>query len=155
AAYVPYFTRARPDSQDHAPRLAPGPAAATIRSATTASAITAPRAMKSGDRGMGPDYPSVDAKARLSLGLENRQALAHEPDALSRGEPDVVGLVFLGDPEMARLAGNLQAPRSPQLDELAGGERHAGSPHRRTCTTVACRDAKSRVSVVIAARIDA
>src|SRR5436190_13485206 len=63
AAYVPYFTRARPDSQDHAPPLAPGPAAATIRSATTASAITAPRAMKSGDRGMGPDYPSVDANA--------------------------------------------------------------------------------------------
>src|SRR4051812_12117486 len=81
--------------------------------------------------GRGLPFPRIlrriahDAKSRLALGLEHGRAVADEPHALARGQPHVVGHAFLGDPEVARVARDLEAARRIEPDHLSGGEPHS------------------------------
>src|SRR4051812_5098645 len=55
-----------------------------------------------------------DAQPRLALRFKHGEAGADETHALAGREPDIVGLRLLGDPQVARVACDLEAPRRGQ-----------------------------------------
>src|SRR5688500_11851229 len=106
----------------------------------------------------------VYAQARLALRLEHREALAHEPHALSGTQPHVLGLRPLVGPAMARFDRDAAAALALQPQQLARRQRRAegrrldsqrGGHSARLSRTVWWRAAKSRVSVEKAARTEA
>jgi len=65
--------------------------------------------------------------------LDEREPAAREPHALPGAEPHIAGRAFLGDPDAAGVAGNLEAAGVIQPHDLPGGKREGGvhSAHPR------------------------